>query len=103
MTRFPVRASIVKGMKFITNTVQKLTPVVVRREGGKKRFVLSNFNLLNEAVLGYCGLFPRLQSNGLSAKRTLERSVTRSRKVEPGNCQNISLQKNSAEAAVRVK
>ena len=39
------------------DAMQKLTLTIVHREDGERRFVLSNFNPLNEAVLGGYGLF----------------------------------------------
>ena len=43
--------------KFITDAMQKLTLTVIRWKDGERRFVLSNFNPLNEAVLSYYGFF----------------------------------------------
>ena len=37
--------------------MQKLTLIVVHRKDGEKRFVLSNFSPLNEAILGCYSLF----------------------------------------------
>ena len=42
--------------KFITDAMQKLTFTVVKRKDGERRFVLSNFTSLNEAVLRCYGL-----------------------------------------------
>lgn len=42
---------------FITDAMKKLTLTVIRRKDDERRFVLSNFNPLNKAVLGRYGLF----------------------------------------------
>lgn len=57
VTRFLCEPASSTAMKFITDAMQKLTLTVVHRKDGERRFVLSNFSPLNEAVLGCYGLF----------------------------------------------
>ncbi len=57
VTRFLCEPASSTATKFITDSIQKLTLTVVRRRDGERRFVLSNFNSLNEAVLRCYGLF----------------------------------------------
>ena len=57
VTRFLCEPASSTATKFITDAMQKLTLTVVHRKDGERRFVLSNFNPLNEAVLGCYGLF----------------------------------------------
>lgn len=57
VTRFLCEPASSTATRFITDAMQKLTLTVVRRKGGERRFVLSNFTPLNEAVLRCYGLF----------------------------------------------
>ena len=57
VTRFLCEPASSTATKFITDAMLKLTLTVVNRRDGERRFVLSNFNPLNEAVLGCYGLF----------------------------------------------
>ena len=57
VTRFLCEPASSTATKFITDAMQKLTLTVVRRKGGERRFVLSDFTPLNEAVLRCYGLF----------------------------------------------
>ena len=57
VTRFLCEPASSTATKFITDAMQKLTLTVVNRRDGERRFVLSNFTPLNEAVLGCYGLF----------------------------------------------
>ena len=57
MTRFLCKPASSTATKSITDAMQKLTLTVVNRRDGERRFVLSDFNSLNEAVLGCYGLF----------------------------------------------
>ena len=57
VTRFLCEPASSTATKFITDAMQKLTLTVVRRKDGERRFVLSNYTPLNEAVLRCYGLF----------------------------------------------
>ena len=57
VTRFLCEPASSTATKFITDAMQKLTLTVVRRKDGERRFVLSNFTPINEAVLRCYGLF----------------------------------------------
>ena len=57
VTRFLCRPASSTATKFITDAMQKLTLTVVRRKDGERRFVMSNFNPMNEAILRCYGLF----------------------------------------------
>lgn len=57
VTRYLCKPVSSTATKFITDAMQKLTLTVVRRKDGERRFVLSNFNPLNEAILYCYGLF----------------------------------------------
>lgn len=57
VTRYLCKPVSSTATKFITDAMQKLTLTVVRRKDGERRFVLSNFNPLNEAILDCYGLF----------------------------------------------
>ena len=57
VTRFLCEPASSTATKFITDAMQKLTLMVVRRKDGERRFVLSNFTPLNESVLRCYGLF----------------------------------------------
>ena len=57
VTRFLCELASSTATKFITDAMQKLTLTVIRRKDGERRFVLSNFNPLNEAVIRCYGLF----------------------------------------------
>ena len=103
VTRFLCEPASLTATKFITDAMQKLTLTVVHRKDGERRFVLFNFNPLNEAVLGCCGLFSEVPTVWSVCRGGIRGAVTGSRGAGPGNCQNMLFQEVSAEASVKVR
>ena len=60
VTRFLCEPASSTATKFITDDMRKLTLTVVHRKDGERRFVLSSFNPLNEAVLRCYGHFSEI-------------------------------------------
>ena len=103
VTRFLCEPASPTATKFITDAMQKLTLTVVHRKDGERRFVLSDFSPLNEAVLGCYGLFSEVPTMLSACHEGIRRAVAGSRGAGPGNCQNMSFQEVSAEAPVKVR
>ena len=62
VTRFLCKPAASIATKFITDAMQKLTLTIVNRKDGERRFLLSNFTPLNEAVLRCYGLFSEVST-----------------------------------------
>lgn len=69
--------------------MQKLILTVVLRKDGERKFVLSNYTPMNEAVLDCCGFFLEVPTMWIRFFRRRHRTVAGSHAAGPGNCQKV--------------
>lgn len=94
VTRFLCEPASSTATKFITDAIQKLTLTVVRRKNGERRFVLSNFNPLNEVVLDCYGLFSGVPTMQSACRGSIRGAVAKSCETGQDNCQTCRLKKS---------